>query len=230
MTKRLKEDLQKLRDLKSSTTIKKQASTKGKLAVNADRIESAEDHDWVNDGWIIAKCEGPDAFNKARRLVACWNALDGVPTEWLENYVAKGAENLMQENAALKVLVAKLDSEATDLANEILNIKDAKEPKAATPTPPAQIMWPPECEGLCKAAESFQEAVNELWKAQNPEELQADDTSMTEDEALENRAECWDYLKLSIHYMRKRMATPPAQEDEPVGYRTLDAKWGDYIY
>lgn len=38
----------------------------------------------------------------ARRLVACWNALEGVPTEWLENYIAGGAKNLLQENAALK--------------------------------------------------------------------------------------------------------------------------------
>jgi len=66
-----------------------------------------------------------------------------------------------------------------------------------------------DCQDLCKAAERFQDAVNELWKAQNPEELLEGDTFMSEDEALENHAECWDYLKLSIHNMQKRVAGEP---------------------
>lgn len=37
----------------------------------------------------------------ARRLVACWNALDGVPTEWLESYTAGGVSNLLQDKAVL---------------------------------------------------------------------------------------------------------------------------------
>ncbi len=44
----------------------------------------------------------------ARRLAACWNALEGVPTEWLENYVANGAKNILQENASLKAEIERL--------------------------------------------------------------------------------------------------------------------------
>jgi len=66
----------------------------------------------------------------ARRLVACWNALDGVPTEWLENYVAGGAENLLQENAALikerDELVKALRS-ARDYLDEQYPMVDASE-------------------------------------------------------------------------------------------------------
>lgn len=51
---------------------------------------------------------GGNGEANARRLAACWNALDGVPTEWLENYVAGGAENLLQENAALLTVLRKL--------------------------------------------------------------------------------------------------------------------------
>ena len=94
----------------------------------------------------------------------------------------------------------------------------------ATPTPPATIAWPPECEELCKAAEGMQRAVNELWKAQNPEELQDGDTTMSEDDAIALHNECWRTLQSSVYYMRKRMSTPPAptppaQEDEPVLYQ-----------
>lgn len=38
----------------------------------------------------------------ARRIVACVNALEGVPTDFLEKYKRLDAENLAQENAHLK--------------------------------------------------------------------------------------------------------------------------------
>lgn len=93
---------------------------------------------------------------------------------------------------------------------------------AAAPTPPAQSnVWTHECEELCKSAEGMQRAVNELWKAQNPEELQDCDTAMSEDDAVALHNECWRSLQSSAYRMRKRMGappttTPPAQEAEPV--------------
>lgn len=35
------------------------------------------------------------------RIIACWNALDGVPTEWLEKYVGTGLKNIIQQNTDL---------------------------------------------------------------------------------------------------------------------------------
>src|SRR5687768_5968368 len=78
--------------------------TEGKLVANGNVI-SIE-----NDG-VVCYIDTGDFHgdrDNARRLVACWNALDGVPTEWLENYVAGGVENLLQENAALKAEVERL--------------------------------------------------------------------------------------------------------------------------
>src|SRR5688500_2000418 len=77
---------------------------------------------------------------------------------------------------------------------------------AAAPTP----AWPRECEELCKAAEQFQQVVNELWKAENPDELQDGDTAMDEEEARELRSESWKALESAIYYMRKRMSASPA--------------------
>ena len=37
----------------------------------------------------------------ARRIVACVNAIAGVPTEWLEKFSIDGSENVAQENARL---------------------------------------------------------------------------------------------------------------------------------
>lgn len=72
--------------------------------------------------------------------------------------------------------------------------------------------WPPECEALCKAAENMQAAINELWKAQNLEELTITDEPMTEEEARENHNDCWKTLTEAIYYMRKRMERPMVQE------------------
>lgn len=56
---------------------------------------------------------------KTRRMVACWRALDGVPTEWLENYVAGGAENILQENARLQAENSRLREDAEELLKQI---------------------------------------------------------------------------------------------------------------
>jgi hypothetical protein len=53
-------------------------------ATNGTRIESENNHGWVNDGWIIAGLEGPDAEANARRIVACVNACAGIETFMLE--------------------------------------------------------------------------------------------------------------------------------------------------
>lgn len=93
-------------------------------------------------------------------------------------------------------------------------IRAFKAALAAAPTPPASIAWPRECEGLCKAAEQFKEAVGELWKAENPDELQDGETAMSEEGARELHSERWKALDSAIYYMRKRMSAPPAQEPD----------------
>ena len=44
---------------------------------------------------------GIESDANARRIVACVNALAGVPTEWLEKFSVDGSENVAQENARL---------------------------------------------------------------------------------------------------------------------------------
>lgn len=63
-----------------------------------------------NNQYIVRAPQGTDIRDKAnaRRLVACWNALESVPTDWLENYVADGTKNIFQENAKLKATVDNL--------------------------------------------------------------------------------------------------------------------------
>jgi hypothetical protein len=47
--------------------------------------------EWSGNGGLwVAGCTGPDRYANARRLVACWNACDGVPTEVLEAQQAGG--------------------------------------------------------------------------------------------------------------------------------------------
>jgi hypothetical protein len=91
-------------------------ATAGILAANGDRIESKGDHGWINDGWIIAKCEGPDAFANARRLVACWNSCEAMDTDLLENsewikLVASEMKRLADERAELAAEVKRLERE-----------------------------------------------------------------------------------------------------------------------
>lgn len=61
----------------------------------------------MSDGWYVATthdgCDGEqNAEANARRIVACVNALAGVPTEWLEGFTLSNIDNVVQENAGLK--------------------------------------------------------------------------------------------------------------------------------
>lgn len=83
--------------------------TKGKLTIGGLGLESL---DWYQH-CIFDEQErffaSTETSNKtyeeeaanARRLVVCWNALEGVPTEWLENYVGAGLKNVIQQNSDL---------------------------------------------------------------------------------------------------------------------------------
>lgn len=56
--------------------------TEGKLSVHGERIDSFH----AQDGeFVVANCYGQDAQENARRLVACWNACDGISTEDLDD-------------------------------------------------------------------------------------------------------------------------------------------------
>lgn len=46
--------------------------------VNGIRLESRDQHGVVNDGWIIAEFEGPDAADNCRRTKVCVNAMASV--------------------------------------------------------------------------------------------------------------------------------------------------------
>ena len=70
-------------------------------------------------GFDIRNCPNPEA--NARRLAACWNACDGLPTALIEKHgvtrsgIAKGVERLVaQRDDLLEVLQAIVD--ADDLA------------------------------------------------------------------------------------------------------------------
>jgi hypothetical protein len=54
----------------------------------------------------------------ARRLVACWKAMIGVPTEWLESFAISNAENEAQENARLVVQNATLIRALKDISEK----------------------------------------------------------------------------------------------------------------
>lgn len=79
---------------------------------------------------------------------------------------------------------------------------------AATQQAVAPVPWPHECESLCKAAEEMQRAINELWKAENPEEFEERDKPMDLEEAAELHREAWSVLHSRIYQMRKRMEAP----------------------
>jgi len=40
------------------------------------RIESEKEHGWVNDGWIICDCDGPDGEHNAAFIVRAVNSHD----------------------------------------------------------------------------------------------------------------------------------------------------------
>ena len=55
-----------------------------------------------------------------RRLVACWRALEGVPTDWIENYVDRGIKNIIQDHTDL---IRKEE----ELTEELIEVKTALE-------------------------------------------------------------------------------------------------------
>lgn len=64
---------------------------------------------------------------------------------------------------------------------------------------------PGECESLCRAAEALQSAANELWRAENPDELSEGDKAMEPEDARDLHKHAWRSLTAAIYYMRKRM-------------------------
>lgn len=71
--------------------------TKEPWIVNGSiRIESEHEHGIVNDGWIIGDLSGQDAKENARRIVACVNACEGIPTDDLEMSPKNGLFNLAE--------------------------------------------------------------------------------------------------------------------------------------
>lgn len=76
--------------------------TKGKLKADGSLIKN-QNGKMVAGTTMIADTEGGQSSHEAnaRRLVACWNALDGVPTEWLEKYADAGLKNIVQQNTDL---------------------------------------------------------------------------------------------------------------------------------
>jgi hypothetical protein len=63
-----------------------------------------------------------------------------------------------------------------------------------------------DAETLCKAGEEMQIAINELWKAEYPEELDEDQKHMDIDPAREMHTQAWRALNAAIYYMRKNAA------------------------
>lgn len=67
-----------------------------------------------------------------------------------------------------------------------------------------------DAEHVCKAAEGLQNASNELWKSENPDEAWAffeEKTKlMSSDDARQAHVEAWRTLDYAIYYMRKNAA------------------------
>lgn len=52
--------------------------TAGMLAANERRVESNDSHGVVNEGWIVAECDGPDARANAVEIAARWNVVEEI--------------------------------------------------------------------------------------------------------------------------------------------------------
>ncbi|HXN96005.1 MAG TPA: hypothetical protein VN879_15985 [Candidatus Acidoferrales bacterium] len=62
---------------------------------------------------------------------------------------------------------------------------------------------------LCDAAEAFQDAANQLWWAQNPDER--DGVPPSEEHAMEVHSERFQHLTASIYEVRKAFGFPTAK-------------------
>lgn len=81
--------------------------------------------DQFNDGYFTAEVMGPDKEANARRIVACVNALEGVPPEWLEAFRTGNVKNVLQDLATvtkqrdeLLAVLDKAESAIRELAVE----------------------------------------------------------------------------------------------------------------
>lgn len=94
-----------------------------------------------------------DQESNARRLVAAWNACEGVPTEKLENFAAVGAIILSQRDELVEALAAFLRAPSvgsdkpgsSTIVVQDFNLRAARaaiakvEVGAASPAPPAEV-------------------------------------------------------------------------------------------
>ena len=83
--------------------------TQGKLKAQDSRIYFAG----LAGGFDIRDCPAPE--DNARRLVACWNALTGIETEYLEQY---GLPDFAQK-------ISDLAEQRNELLEELKNIAKA---------------------------------------------------------------------------------------------------------
>jgi len=68
-------------------------------------------------GGALVKVAEVYEHEDARRIVACVNALVGVPTEWLERFTMGNVENVIQQNARLVKQRDELLQELRHIAN-----------------------------------------------------------------------------------------------------------------
>lgn len=50
-------------------------ATKGRFVAEVCRVESEKEHGWINDGWIICDCDGPDGEANAALFAEMKNTL-----------------------------------------------------------------------------------------------------------------------------------------------------------
>lgn len=66
--------------------------TPGPWAVNEDgwKVESKNEHGWINDGWIVCSTHGPDAEHNSRLIAAAPELLEALKSalSQLEQYEA----------------------------------------------------------------------------------------------------------------------------------------------
>lgn len=89
--------------------------TQGKLTFRGFSIYAADGKTPVADTCLTASVAQHDEAN-ARRLVACWNACEGVSTEWLEAQTDPDSEELFGK-------VAPLDKRLQSAMQEIAALK-----------------------------------------------------------------------------------------------------------